>query len=77
MKKTSKNRHSRAGLMRVLKEKKDTAQGMTSQRPRAAVADPTGSCRYTDVFGQIQCESPVLKAYCEGKGGFFTEDGRC
>ena len=42
-----------------------------------ATPEPTGACRYTDSFGQLQCESPVTKAYCDGRNGFFTEDGRC
>jgi hypothetical protein len=39
--------------------------------------DQTGACRYTDSFGGMQCESPVTKAYCDGKGGDFTPDDRC
>lgn len=77
MKKKPKKRRLRAGVVRVLEEKKGAAQGVASYDARAAAADPTGSCRYSDVFGQIQCESPVTKGYCEGKGGFFTQDGRC
>ena len=44
---------------------------------KALVSEPTGSCRYADSFGQIQCESPVTKSYCDGKGGQFVEGGRC
>ena len=43
----------------------------------AGAPEPTGSCRYADSFGKIQCESPVTKSYCDGKSGFFTEGGRC
>jgi hypothetical protein len=42
-----------------------------------AIPEPTGKCVYTDSFGQLQCESPVTKTYCDGKSGFFTEGGRC
>ena len=45
--------------------------------PQTAASDPTGSCRYTDTNGQIQCESPVPKSYCDTKTGFFTPSGRC
>jgi hypothetical protein len=51
-----------------------TAAGSTVARD---TADPTGACRYADGFGQMQCESPVTKSYCDGKSGFFTPDGRC
>lgn len=39
--------------------------------------DPTGSCRYADTFGQMQCESPVTKTYCDSKSGQFVPNGRC
>jgi hypothetical protein len=39
--------------------------------------EPTGSCRYADTFGQMQCESPVTKAYCDSKSGQFVPNGRC
>ena len=45
--------------------------------PKDLLADPTGSCRYADAFGQIQCESPVTKSYCDDKNGQFVEGGRC
>ena len=44
---------------------------------RTAAAETTGSCRYADANGQIQCESPVSQSYCEAKSGFFTAGGRC
>lgn len=40
-------------------------------------AEATGSCRYADTFGQMQCESPVTKTYCDGKSGQFVPNGRC
>ncbi len=75
-------RRSRSGVTRVLEQKKSSAQpedNTLSARAFAkpAAEEPTGSCRYADAFGQMQCESPVAKSYCDGKGGFFTEDTRC
>ena len=44
---------------------------------RTDAADPLGSCRYADGLGQMQCESPVTKSYCDSRTGFFTPGGRC
>lgn len=58
-------------------KRKIVAQAVSAVRTVAAAPDPTGSCRYADSSGNMQCESPVTKSYCDGKSGFFTEDGRC
>ncbi|MBW4039003.1 MAG: hypothetical protein HIU91_09050 [Acidobacteria bacterium] len=81
MSKKSKLRSSH--LLRMLEQKTTgpSANGDPASAPRAAEAspadDPTGSCRYADGLGQMQCESPVTKSDCDGKGGFFTPDARC
>ncbi len=68
-------RRGRSRVVRVLEQKRAGARVRAAAV--TAISDATGSCRYTDVNGQIQCESPVPKSYCDDKGGFFTPDGRC
>jgi hypothetical protein len=57
----------------------EEAGSLTPHANIGAVAppDPTGSCSYADTSGQILCESPVTKSYCDGKGGLFVEGDRC
>ena len=44
---------------------------------KLAAGGPTGACRWQDKTGEWQCQSPVTKAFCDSKGGDFTEDDRC
>jgi hypothetical protein len=76
------------GVLHVLETRRSKANNaadfrLPSDTPAAGsalapdTAEPTGACRYVDGFGQMQCESPVTKSYCDGKSGFFTPSGRC
>jgi hypothetical protein len=59
--------------------KKQKAAGgvMKTLMTAKAAAEPTGSCHYANTSGQPQCESPVTKAYCDGKNGQWVQDGSC
>jgi hypothetical protein len=51
-------------------------------RPKKAVQgtvepSPTGSCRYTDAFGEWQCDNDVTKADCDQKSGLWRQGGIC
>ena len=61
----------------MVKKKSPAKPAPKSPEKKPASAEPTGCCRYSDAFGQMQCESPVTKSYCDSKSGFFTVNGRC
>jgi hypothetical protein len=67
-------RRLRSRVARVLEQKRSLLQ---LKDHAIAAPEPTGSCRYADSLGQMQCESPVTQSYCDGKGGIFTQDARC
>jgi hypothetical protein len=60
-------------------ERPEKSKGVRADRlaETSEPIDPTGSCRYADTFGQMQCESPVTKTYCDSKSGQFVPNGRC
>jgi hypothetical protein len=67
------------GKHEAAKEAREESPG-SAEPQQAAIAgasEPLGSCRWTDFSGQIQCESPVSKGYCDAKSGFWVENGRC
>jgi hypothetical protein len=71
-KKTTKKK-SRVGK-KVVKRKATKKKLGTA---KLAAGEPMGACRWQDKSGQWQCQSPVTKAFCDSKGGDFTEDDRC
>ncbi len=72
--KTAKKSIAKEG---VSKTRKPAGAPVVKALIAQAMPDPTGSCRYADSFGQIQCESPVTKSYCDSKQGVWVQDGRC
>lgn len=74
----------RALTQNTLRTQKDVPQNAGQPRlqelrsfAEPSGVEPTGSCRYADGLGQMQCESPVTKSDCDAKSGFFTPDARC
>lgn len=80
----AKNKRFEPAILRALEKQKSRRQAENTGPAfndeavqRLTLTEPTGSCRYSDSFGEPQCESPVTKGYCDSKGGFFAEEGRC
>lgn len=72
-----KQKQAWAQMAETLTSAENLAQSPSTHAAADIAADPAGSCRYADGLGQMQCESPVGKSYCDEKSGFFTPDGRC
>jgi hypothetical protein len=76
-KKPVKNAKKSIAKKGVPKKRKSASAPVEKPLIAMATPEPTGSCRYADSFGQIQCESPVTKGYCDSKQGVWVQDGRC